>query len=1168
MNLSHTHTKLIRKVVAAAIALVVIASGLTLLRPAAASNLGMKSSPTFAAVAQSEQPQVGPGIAQVGSNAQKSAISNTKAGSILFFHKYTSDNGNPSGVNTLYTVTNTNPRDAVSVRLFYVRDCTVTSQYANLGPNQARTFLASAEDPGKTGYIVVVALNSQGIPTQFNWLIGAASLHDAQGHEASYNAVGVAKRTGGPVLSVTGSVAELKFDDVEYDRLPQTIALDNIQSQDVNTASASRTDLTVYSPLADLSSASGSAAKVTAIAYDQSGRSFPAVVDTTCGLRAPATAVWTNPALNTFITPGKPGWASFAAATVDNVPLPLLGLSLTDGTSAAQRNARNMQVLTRLSSFSIKVPVSTPPNPVSDAPTANQPDALGGSLGAGELKSGSILIYPRFTTGTFGDSRLNLTNTHPTQKVRVRIHFSGLADPTTGKDLTVNILPNQSISIDPAATVTNQKGWAIAIAIDSRSVPFNFNYLIGSGQVRDQANGSFGYNALAVAKNSPGALTRNEDQLTADIPFNDLQYDRLASTQGIAALSSQSDNTTTVGYARPPASLLDAVNVRGSIQATVYDDLLAAFTATIAPIEVKIGTVRPNPAALPITSTIALGHKGWLKLSPASPTFPWTSNTPGSAFVGAGTAWSGGFNGGLTPYILTVFDNYQLKVLAANPDNQPPTANFEPIDVYTEARSLLGTIVRLDGRSSTDPNVDDPLSYQWFDNDTLISVAPVSDFRLGKGTHIIKLIVTDSNDAASEPKTTLVEVRDTLAPIMSGVPSAITKTTGSSAGFALNFSLPIAYDMVDGFLAVTASKAPGSVFPIGKTVVTFTAVDFSGNQTTASMEVNVIKGVANLPTLGGVPDNKTPYMNNINDQYVLAGKVRSYLIQAQDPDGNPITFSLQNAPSFARLDAIDPVAGRATLLITPQQGDAVVTNNVRVVLNDGQNRNSTFATLPFRIIISDVANDETGSGQGPGPVDPGPGPGPGPGGNRAPLAKAAPLPASVQATSKLGGSVHLDGSQSTDPDGDALTYSWKDNDTVIATTAVADVSLPAGQHSITLTVSDGRGGTNTSAAQAVEVLPRPLTVISVTPARIPVFNQTTMVITGTGFNSGTKVSFACTSFCQGGSQITVTISKIEEDTIILSAKSTQSTPLGNRDVVVTNPNGTSVKLPRSNFVAQ
>src|SRR5262249_10112113 len=148
---------------------------------------------------------------------------------------------------------------------------------------------------------VAVALNSQGVPSQFNWLIGAASLRDAQGHEASYNAVSVAKRTGGPVLSVIGSVAELKFDDVEYDRLPQLIALDNIQSQDVNTASASRTDLSVYSPLADLSSAGATAAKVTAIAYDQTGHAFPAIVDTTCGLRTSASAIWTNPALNTFI---------------------------------------------------------------------------------------------------------------------------------------------------------------------------------------------------------------------------------------------------------------------------------------------------------------------------------------------------------------------------------------------------------------------------------------------------------------------------------------------------------------------------------------------------------------------------------------------------------------------------------------------------------------------------------------------------------------------------------------------------------------------------------------------------------------------------------------------------------------------------------------------------
>jgi hypothetical protein len=184
------------------------------------------------------------------------------------------------------------------------------------------------------------------------------------------------------------------------------------------------------------------------------------------------------------------------------------------------------------------------------------------------------------------------------------------------------------------------------------------------------------------------------------------------------------------------------------------------------------------------------------------------------------------------------------------------------------------------------------------------------------------------------------------------------------------------------------------------------------------------------------------------------------------------------------------------------------------------------------------------------------------------VANAAALPATIQATSKQGATMRLDGSQSSDPDGDALTYSWKANGNEIANTAIADVVLPVGQYSITLTVSDGKGGTNTSAAQAVEVLPRPLTITRVTPAKIPVFNQTTVTIIGTGFNQGTQVRFDCTSFCQGGSQITVTISKIEEDTIILTAKTTQKTPLGNRDAVVTNPNGTSAKLSRSNFVSQ
>jgi hypothetical protein len=331
------------------------------------------------------------------------------------------------------------------------------------------------------------------------------------------------------------------------------------------------------------------------------------------------------------------------------------------------------------------------------------------------------------------------------------------------------------------------------------------------------------------------------------------------------------------------------------------------------------------------------------------------------------------------------------------------------------------------------------------------------------------------------------------------------------------------------------------------------------------MEVNVTKGAATLPTQGGVARNKVPYLNNLNDQYVVIGKPRSFTLQAADNDNDPVTFSLQNAPAYARIEAVDPVARRATLRIAPQEGDQVVATNVRIIATD--NKGGAFTTLPFRIQISDVENDETGSGQGPNPGGGGGGGGGG-GSNRPPVAVAATLASPVLATSRQGATIRLDGSQSSDPDGDSLSYVWKDNGAQIAEGAIVEVALPIGQHSITLTVLDGKGGESTTAPQAVEVLPRPLSIISASPARIRQFNATTMTITGTGFVPGVQVRFDCTSFCQGGSQITVTINSVEEDTIILTARTTQSTPLGNRDCVVTNPGGTTVKLARSNFVSQ
>lgn len=81
-----------------------------------------------------------------------------------------------------------------------------------------------------------------------------------------------------------------------------------------------------------------------------------------------------------------------------------------------------------------------------------------------------------------------------------------------------------------------------------------------------------------------------------------------------------------------------------------------------------------------------------------------------------------------------------------------------------------------------------------------------------------------------------------------------------------------------------------------------------------------------------------------------------------------------------------------------------------------------------------------------------------------PLVANAGADQSVECTSQTGTPVTLDGSGSTDSDGDALTYTWRENSTIIAgptSSPTSTVTLNLGSHTIELTVDDGNGGTDT-----------------------------------------------------------------------------------------------------------
>ncbi len=1092
---------------------------------------------------RSDPSRIPSSIEQTGSNAPRSAAGSTKPGSVLFFHKFTSDIERPNDVNTLIKLTNTSPRDSVNVRIFFVYGCVVEDRIFSLVANQSRVLVASKEAPGKTGYAVAVAVNSQGLPAQFNWLIGNASLRDGRGHEAGYNAFAVAKRTAGPApLNANARSADIIFNGIAYDRLPKTAAIDHLQNQDPVYEPSANTDIALFSPLTDLSGLTPNLYKVTATAFDFNGLAFPQELNIACGLNANAKEIWTASPFNTIIAADRHGWATFSAKGETN-PLPILGLSLTDGVKDPKHSAGVMQTLEWLDSFAITVPLKLPEKPVADPVTSDQPESPGGSQGVSETKAGSVLIFPRFVSGENGKTQLFLTNTHPTQNIRLRLFYSGFVEPVEVKDSIITLGALRTTVLNPNDLAPNQRGWVMVVAIDGRALPVQFNHLIGSAQVYEAGGERASFNALAIAKNSAGAVQRNNDLETADLVFNDEVYDRLPSMTAMAFVPSQVDNSTLLGISRVAASLTEPPNTRGAVTATLYDNQSNSSGGNVPKTENRLNQIRSSQTQLPITVSLQPGDNGWLKLVSNSPIISWSLNTAIGKFADSGNGtWRGGFSGDGNLHILATAENFVVKVPANIPNNRPPVAVAETIGFQVEARRPSGTIVRLDGSASSDADPDDPLIYQWKDGDRTISNARVSDRTLGIGSHNISLVVTDVSGISGLPSDQTVTIEDTTPPQISGVPSTVNKNTDSANGDQVSFAVPVAYDMIDGAVTVTASRAPGSVFPIGKTIVTFTAQDTAGNTSTAQMEVNVIFGPS-LPQTGGGAGDRAPFMDNINDQYVRAGEIRLVQLLAVDSDGDSVTFSLQGAPSYAQIISGNPGTRSATLRIGPQRGETEGRSSVRVVVNDG--RGQTFITLPFRILISELPNDDSGSGAGL---------------NRAPVAVIGNLPPVIQVTGKIGIDVTLDATKSSDQDGDKLSFTWFDADRVIARGATAKVNFAIGTHSIKLVAFDGKDGIAVAGPVIVIVLPRDLTIGSVSPARLNRPSTETLTILGTGFSSAAE-----TLFSKEGISITNYIS-IEEDKIVVTISVSDRATGGFRDVYVVNPNGRSARMRSALFV--
>ena len=292
-------------------------------------------------------------------------MSDQKPGSVLFFPYYSSHVVWPQQENTKINLTNAHATQSVYVHMFFVdaANCQSADTFVCLTANQTFTFVVSDYDPGITGYLLVVAVDSTtGLPIQFNYLTGDFYLKLLSGHAANLGAEAFAALKEQPSpLNPDGSTSDLKFDEVNYNAGPRTLMLNNIASR----LDGNDTLLLLTRLGGNLAGGEGdSIGGLLGLTYDdvEKGYSFTLSAGR-CQFRASLSDTTPRmvPRLSTIIKAGRSGWMKLWPTG----NFPIVGIMINLNPSAnngvrAYNGGHNLHALTTTNTGVFKLPVFVP----------------------------------------------------------------------------------------------------------------------------------------------------------------------------------------------------------------------------------------------------------------------------------------------------------------------------------------------------------------------------------------------------------------------------------------------------------------------------------------------------------------------------------------------------------------------------------------------------------------------------------------------------------------------------------------------------------------------------------------------------------------------------------------------------------------------------------------
>ena len=192
----------------------------------------------------------------------------------------------------------------------------------------------------------------------------------------------------------------------------------------------------------------------------------------------------------------------------------------------------------------------------------------------------------------------------------------------------------------------------------------------------------------------------------------------------------------------------------------------------------------------------------------------------------------------------------------------------------------------------------------------------------------------------------------------------------------------------------------------------FSVTDGDGASLTGTFVINI------------APVNDPPTLAPIGALQVDGGQFLEVEVTSSDPDGTP-SLTATNLPSFSGF--VDNGDGTATLRFFPGFSSAGFYDNLVVIATDEDDPAlSVSETFSLAVVV----------------------------GNEPPVAIAG-ADQTLNYVTIAATSVALDGTGSSDPEEDPLTYQWSVDGAVVSTEPAPTIDLPLGTHTITLVVNDG-----------------------------------------------------------------------------------------------------------------